>query len=131
MAVPMIPVPSTAMFIRLERLLEALEPLAAEGDDVEPQLELHELRVRNQPRFRGSAQAALFLLRHHLEGITVSLSGLRLHLAEDELPPAAKDQVELVASDPDVRAQDAVAAQAVVPQRPPLRRAARRRGIYG
>ena len=109
MALPMIPVPSTATFMKLERLLETLEPLAAEPDDVESRLQLHELRIHNQPRFRSSAQAPLFLLGHHLEGITVPLSGLRLHLAEDELPPSAQDQVELVAADPDVRAEDAVA----------------------
>ena len=49
-----------------------------------------------------------------------SRSGLRLDLDEDEFPALADDQVELAAGEPDVASQDAVGAQAVVPERAPL-----------
>ena len=45
---------------------------------------------------------------------------LLLHLAEDQPPAAPDDDVELVTGHPDVLRQDAVAAQAVPPDRAPL-----------
>ena len=104
----------------LERLPEPLQAAAAEGDHVETRLQLGELRVRGQEGLRRPAQTAPFLLGHHLERVAVAPAGLGLDLAEDESPPAAEDEVELVPADPDVRAQDPVTAQAVMPPRPPL-----------
>src|SRR5215212_3608538 len=62
-----------------------------------------------------ATQAAPLLCVHHLERITEPGAGLALHLAEHERLPPADDEIELVASDPDVLAEDAIAAQAVVP----------------
>src|SRR5205814_333906 len=58
--------------------------------------------------------------RDHLRRLAVHVPRLRLDLAEDELPPAARDDVELAARQPDVRRQHAVAAQPVPPRRAPL-----------
>src|SRR4051812_1148930 len=110
--------------VALERLPETLEPAAAERDHVEPRLQFHQRRICGEPGLCSPEQAALLLGGDHLERVAVALARLGLYLAEDELTAAAQNQVELVASDPDVRAQDAVAAQAVVPQRPPFGRPA-------
>jgi hypothetical protein len=47
---------------------------------------------------------------------------LPLHLAEDDRPAAAEDQVELVAARPHVAAEDPVAAEAVVQRGEPFAR---------
>ena len=76
--------------------------------------------MRREPRLRRPAQAALLLRPHHLDRIAERLAGLRLHLHEREPAAAPRDEVELVAACPDVRVEDPVAAQEVVPPRPPL-----------
>jgi hypothetical protein len=73
-------------------------------------------RVRGEPGLRGTTNASLLLGANHLERIAEAAVLLRLHLAEDELTATADHEVELVTADPCVRRQDAVAAQAVVPQ---------------
>ena len=77
-------------------------------------------RVRGEPRLGRLPQAAHLLRRDHLERIAPLRAAFRLHLAEDDRPAAAQHEVELVAADPDVRRQHAVAAEPVVPQRAPL-----------
>src|SRR5439155_16342691 len=73
-----------------------------------------ELGMRREPRCRRLPDAPHLLRVHHLERIAVAVARFALHLAEDERAAPAHDQIELVAADPDVRAEDAVAAQAVV-----------------
>src|SRR5207247_6104937 len=73
-----------------------------------------------QPRVTGLPEPAQLLPRDHLQRIAEPGTVLRLHLAEDEPPAAAQHQIELVAARPDVRAEDAVAAQPVVEPGPPL-----------
>src|SRR5439155_8423227 len=106
----------------LERLLQPLETAAPEADHLEAQIQRRKLGVGREPRLGSLAQAALLLLRDHLERIAVSVAALRLHLDERELPSAAHDEIELVPADPDVRLQDAVTAQPVVPPRAALGR---------
>ena len=103
-----------------ERVRDPLELAAALGDDVEPG---HAGRVladarRARPWPRGAA--AHLLVGHHLERVSEGGAGLPLHLAEDERTASPDDEVELVAADPDVRTEDAIAADAIVRQRPPL-----------
>src|SRR5689334_5041661 len=73
-----------------------------------------------QPCLRRAPQPALLLRRHHLERVAEPGPALRLHLTEDDPPPAARDHVQLVAARPDVAAEDAVAAQPVPEHRPVL-----------
>src|SRR5689334_17191929 len=73
-----------------------------------------------EPGLGGPPDPALLLRRHHLERVAEPRTALRLHLAEDEPAPAPGDHIELVASGPDVRAEDPVAAQAVPERRAPL-----------
>src|ERR671928_166206 len=90
----------------LERVRQSLDTAAADGDDVEAAHEPGALRVRREPRVGRSAQAALLLGRDHLERVAQPLPRLRLHLDEGEPPTAPHDEIELVAADPDVRAED-------------------------
>jgi hypothetical protein len=62
----------------------------------------------------------------HLEWIAEPGPGFALDLAEDEPTAAPDDQIELVPAAPDIRAKDAVAAQAVVAGGACLVRVARR-----
>ena len=70
--------------------------------------------MRRKPRFGRTAQAALLLGADHLERVAAPGAALRLDLAEHQPPAAARDQVDLVAASPDVRAEDPVAAKPVV-----------------
>src|SRR5438132_9224058 len=106
---------STGSTAALERLPDALEAAVGERDDLEAHLEPLQLRMCGEPGLGGTAQAALLLGSHHLERIAVATAALRLHLHEREPPAAADDEVELVAADPGVRLQDAIAAEAVEP----------------
>ena len=72
------------------------------------------LGMEREPGLGGAAEPAALLGGHHLERMAVVRARLSLHLAEDNPPAAADDQIELVASGPDVRSQDAIATQAVV-----------------
>src|SRR6266540_2057526 len=100
-----------------ERLLDALQLPRAVGHHVEANGAAAVLAMRRQPGARRTADATHLLRRHHLERIAEARAGLRLHFAEDEVAPAADDQVDLVAAGPDVLAEDAVAAQPVMPAR--------------
>jgi hypothetical protein len=93
---------------------------SALGNDVEADFARAELRVRRQPGFGGMRDAPRLLGGDHLERIAQSRPALRLHLAEDDRPAAADDEVELVASRPGVGRQNPVPAQPVVPERTPL-----------
>src|SRR3954452_4586464 len=73
-----------------------------------------------QPGGCGTSQPAHLLRRDHLQRIAEAVAGLALHLAEHEHRAAPHDEVELVAADPDVLAEDAVRAQPVVPTRSEL-----------
>ena len=92
----------------------ALELAGPHRDDLEPAVERPTRRVPGEPRLRGEPQPPQLLLVDHLERVAEPVAGLALDLAEDEPPAAPDDQVELVAARPDVRAENAVAAQAVV-----------------
>ena len=92
----------------------ALELAGPHRDDLEPAFERQKRRVPGQPRLRGEPQPPQFLLVDHLERVAEPIAGLPLDLAEDEPTAAPDDQIELVPAGPDIRAEDAVAAQAVV-----------------
>ena len=63
-------------------------------DDVERDAELTEARVPDEPGFGGPVEPPLLLVVDHLEGAAEPGSGLRLHLAEHQPPPAADDEVQ-------------------------------------
>jgi uncharacterized heparinase superfamily protein len=76
--------------------------------------------VGREPGLGGAADPPDLLRADHRDRLAEARAGLRLDLAEDEAAAASRDQVELVASRPDVRAQDPVAAERVVDGRAPL-----------
>ena len=96
-----------------ERVGHVLDPPAALGDHVEADVQPGEAWMGGEPELGGAADAASLLRRHHLERIAELVALLRLHLAEHERPAAPCDQIELVAAEPAVRVQDAVAVQPV------------------
>src|SRR5207237_6468466 len=106
---------------RSERVGQALDAAVPHGDYVERRRERRELGMRREPGLRGAADAALLLRADHLDRIAEALAELLLHLDEGEPAAAADDEVELVAGDPDVLAEDAVAAQPVPAARERLR----------
>ena len=67
-----------------------------------------------EPGLGGTSEPTAFLRRHHLERMAEIGGRLAFHLAEDDSPASPDDEVELVASRPDVRAENAIPAQAVV-----------------
>src|SRR3989442_12081634 len=71
--------------------------------------------MAGEPGLGREPQATLLLVIHHLERVTESFAQLLLHLAEDQPPASANDEVELVAGDPGIRRQDAIPTQAVPP----------------
>src|SRR5689334_11608379 len=97
----------------LERVGQALEAAVADGDDVECDVEVGELGMPGEPRLRGTADATLLLLRHRLDRVAERRPALLLHLDEPQPPAAPRDQVDLVAGRPHVRAEDLPAAEAV------------------
>ncbi len=104
----------------LERLSQMLDAAGANADDVEPRLALSVLGMRGEPGLGSLGQTTLLLGRDHLQRVAEPSPALRLHLAEDDRSPAAQDEVELVAADPLVRRQHAIAAQPEAPLRAPL-----------
>jgi hypothetical protein len=104
----------------LERIANALDSVGSNGGELEAKLQACVAGVRGQPRRRSPSQPALFLRAHHLQRIAEPRVFLGFDLAEDQRPATADDEVELVAADPGVRFQDAIAAEAVVPQYAPL-----------
>jgi hypothetical protein len=90
------------------------------GDDVESDLERCELGMRREPAFRGTAQAALLLGSDHFSRLSEAVAALLLHLTEDDPRTAPGDHVELVAGRPDVRPEEPVPTQPVVPDGPAL-----------
>src|SRR5439155_13234660 len=68
-----------------------------------------------EPGVGSQPESALLLVIHHFERVAEPLAPLLLHLAEDQPPAPANDDVELVAGGPGVRRQDSVPAQAVPP----------------
>src|SRR5437867_11652113 len=68
-----------------------------------------------EPGVGSQPESALLLVIHHFERVAEPLAQLLLHLAEDQPPAPANDDVELVAGGPGVRRQDSVPAQAVPP----------------
>ena len=82
-------------------------------DDVEAKVEPAQLGVRKEPHLCGAANATLLLRRHHLGGIAPGDPALLLHLDEAQPPAAARDEIDLVASGPHVRTEDAPPAQPV------------------
>jgi len=106
--------------VRSERVPKVLDAARALDDHVEACIELSAVGPRREPRIRCTPQAAHLLRRHHLERVAEAGAALGLDLAEDERAASARDDVELVAADPDVRGEDAVAAQSVPPRRTAL-----------
>ena len=104
----------------LERLRDALDSARAHRDDVEGDVEPAQLGPRREPDGRRAAQAALLLVRDHVERVAEPRPALLLHLDEAERAAAPRDQVELVAARPDVRAEDPPAAEPVPPERAAL-----------
>src|SRR5215831_9612030 len=99
--------------VGLERLRNALHASVPHGDHVESDGEASELRSRGQPRLRRPPQPSLLLGRHHLERVPEPRSSFGLHLDEAQGRAAPHDQVELVATCPDVLPEDAPATQPV------------------
>src|SRR5688500_2789939 len=99
---------------------DALELPRPDGDDLEPVVQAGRARIADEPRLRRAPHPPQLLRADHLERVAEAVAALPLHLAEDEPSAAAGDQVELVASGPDVRPEDAVAAQPIVPGRSPF-----------
>ena len=106
---------------RSEGVHNAFRLPSALSDDVEPGLTPAEFCVRRQPGLGSPRDPPHLLARDHLERVATLGPALRLHLAEDDRPAAAENEVELVASRPGIRRQDPVPAQPVVPLRPALR----------
>src|SRR5262245_59202510 len=104
----------------LERVCNPLHTAGAHGDHVESICEPGQLGMCCQVRARRPLEPALLLGAHHLQRIAEALPALALDLHEHDPPAAPGYEVELVPSRPDVRAQDAVAAQPVVPARTEL-----------
>src|ERR1051326_18330 len=103
-----------------ERLRNPLDAAVAHGDHVEADGQPAELGTRAEPGLRRAAQPPPLLGRDHLERIAEARGRLRLDLDEAQGGAAAHDQVELVASRPDVLVEDLPAAEAVPPHSPPL-----------
>src|SRR5204862_7790571 len=89
---------------------------------VEGDPQLGEIRPTGEPQLGGAAHAPLLLRADHLRGLAERRAGLLLHLDETKLGPPARDQVDLVAARPHVRADDPPAAQPVPARRAPLSR---------
>ena len=104
----------------LERVLDALEPPLAHRDDVEADLE-----PSSSGRVASHAAAAR-RTRRCFSAVTISSGSPQPDAASSPSPrrsgaaAAARDQVELVAAGPDVRAEDRPAAQPVEPGRAAL-----------
>src|SRR6058998_3700221 len=81
--------------------LDALDAAAAHGDDLHRVLEITRGGVCGEPGLGRALDAAELLVVDHLERVAVTLTGLVLHLDEDNATAAAHDQVDLVASRPD------------------------------
>ncbi len=105
----------------LEGAGDTLEPGTAHRDDVEGAVELRQLGMRGEIGVSRASEPTLFLGTDHLEGVAVTLAALALDLDEDEPPATTHDEVQLVSARPDVRIQDAVAAQPVMPEGAQLR----------
>src|SRR5437588_69913 len=91
-----------------EGICHPLQLAAPFDDDVELHTAIAMVATHRQPSLRGVPNAADLLGRHHLEGIAEPGPRLRLHLAKDQRPSAPRDHVELVACDPNVRAENAI-----------------------
>lgn len=76
--------------------------------------------MTSQPRLGGAHETTPLAAVDHRLRRAERWSRLGLDLDEDEPPAAAHDQVELAAGQPEVAAEDAVGAEAVVPERAPL-----------
>ncbi len=98
----------------------ALEPFASHCDDIETDIEAGEVGVRSEPRLSCPDYPPQLLLVHHLERIAVPRAALPLHLAEDKHSSTASNHIQLVATRPDIRPENPVAAQPVMPDRAPL-----------
>src|SRR5439155_3314451 len=98
-----------------ESLGHPLQSTGADGHDVEGDLEPCRLRMACEPGVGRESKATLLLVVHHLQRVAEPLAQLLLHLAEDQPPAAANDDVKLVTGHPGVRRQDPVPAHAIPP----------------
>ena len=90
---------------------------AANGHDLDRELQAVGLRVFCQPGLCGAAHAPELLRADHLERVAEALALLPLDLGEDDRATATDDQVDFVPARPDVPAQHSIAAQQVVQRR--------------
>jgi hypothetical protein len=104
----------------IERVGKTFEPPVAHRDDVESDREAIAFRMRREPRLGRTFHATLLLLGHRLVRIAVARASLFLHLDEPKLASPPHDQIELVPSRPDVRAEHAPPTQAIPPRRAAL-----------
>jgi hypothetical protein len=100
--------------------LEALQPAADDRGDLESDLERRIGGMRLEPGGRCSPDAPSLLAVDRADGATVTVPRAFLDLDEDEPGASSNDQVELVPTCADVRADYAVAAEAIVPRGDPL-----------
>src|SRR3954454_3887997 len=92
--------------LELER--NTVEPAAADSDDFESDFEPRQSRVPGEPDLRCPTQPPLLFVADRLAGIAIPRARACLHLAEDDSPAAAQDDVELVPARPHVRREDPV-----------------------
>ena len=91
-------------------------------DDLEADPDVIGLRIPREPHLGGAAHTAALLRVDSPHRPAEARASPLLHLDEREPGAAADDQVELVAAGLHVCADDPVAAQPVMPERPPLAR---------
>ena len=111
---------SASLGTRLTSHRQHTRPSASNDYYVESQIAGGLRGIREQPSLCGASKPMLFLRADHFEGIAEAIAALRLDLAEDDGAAATDHEVELVPARPDIRRQDPVAAQPVMPQRPAL-----------
>src|SRR5579864_9508955 len=118
---PCFPSPASPLLTTLHSLMPAIlervgnpaQPALPHANDVEADVEAVELGPSREPRLRRAAHAALLLGADHLRRIAERGAALLLHLDEAQRPAASRDEVDLAAGRPHVRAEDAPAAQPV------------------
>jgi hypothetical protein len=99
---------------------DALDPPAANTRRLEHEVKFCEFRVTSQPCLRPGVDAPHLLFIDHLERVPVLHTSLLLHLDHEQSTPAAKDEVELIATHPRVGIEKPVAAKSIVPESAPF-----------
>ncbi len=95
---------------------DSLDPAALNARRFELEVEAGQLRVPREKAGNGATHPPRLLGVDHLERVPEFKAALLLHLHDEQPAPAAEDEVELVATDSDVRADEPIAPQAVMPE---------------